>query len=491
MMQKLILILVLLIFSCKPQLKNNEKEALDNQPKTKPNIILIFTDDQGYGDLGCYGSPNIETPNIDRMAAEGMRLTSFYAAAVCGPSRAQLMTGSYHARVSHSFNELPESNFGLNPNEITLAEVLKGAGYRTMHIGKWHLGDAPEFLPTQQGFDRFFGFPYSHDMWPYHCNTALKNLEDTDLMQQILDRKEEVGYTVGGSWSFPPLPLMNNEKVIELNPNQEQMTIRYTEKALEFIEDNSKEPFFLYLAHTMPHTHLFVSEKFKGKSDRGLYGDAIMEVDWSTGEILKKLKDLGIDQNTLVIFSSDNGPTPKYGSDGGSAGPLRGAKGSMYEGGMRVPGIFRWPGTIPSGIRSNAMASTIDLLPTFAYLADTQIPNDRVIDGKNLVPLLKEENKNSPHKFLHYFGGSGSQKPSNYQAIRNDKWKLFVKRNISGEFIPVELYNLGTDPSEKYDKLSQYPEIANDMLKEAEHFYMELEENRRPIGESKNKSVSK
>lgn len=482
-MQKIIFFLALVTFSCTQQVEKKEKEKLSDQ--VKPNIILIFTDDQGYGDLGCYGSPNIETPNIDRMAAEGMRLTSFYAAAVCGPSRAQLMTGSYHSRVSHSFNELPESDMGLHPNEITIAEVLKTAGYNTMHIGKWHLGDAPEFLPTRQGFDKFFGFPYSHDMWPYHCNTALEGLEDTVLMRQILERKAEVGYTVGGSWSFPPLPLMDNEEVIELNPDQEQMTTRYTEKALEFIADNSEEPFFLYLAHTMPHTHLFVSEKYKGKSDRGLYGDAVMEVDWSTGQILKKLKDLGIDTHTLVVFTSDNGPTPKYGSDGGSAGPLRGAKGSMYEGGMRVPAIFRWPGTIPSGTRSNAMASTIDFLPTFAQVAGTEISDDRVIDGENLLPLLKDEKENRPHEFIHYFAGSKPQNPPNYRAVRNDKWKLFVKRTTSGEFEPLELYNLGTDPSEKYDRLNQYPEIASNLLKEAQSFYNELKANRRPVGEIK------
>lgn len=467
--------LILLLLGC-------DQRSEQVEQANKPNIILIFTDDQGYGDLGCYGSPNIETPNIDRMAAEGMRLTSFYAAAVCGPSRAQLMTGSYHARVSHSFNELPESNFGLHTNEVTLAEVLKNAGYNTMHIGKWHLGDAPEFLPTQQGFDKFFGFPYSHDMWPYHCNTALKGLEDTVLMQQILERKAEVGYTVGGSWRFPPLPLMDNEEVIALNPDQEQMTTRYTEKALEFIDENSEQSFFLYLAHTMPHTHLFVSEKYSGKSDRGLYGDAVMEVDWSTGQILEKLKDLGIDKKTLVIFTSDNGPTPKYGSDGGSAGPLRGAKGSMYEGGMRVPAIFRWPGTIPAGMRSQAMASTIDLLPTFAHVAATEIPDDRVIDGENLLPLLKGGKENSPHEFVHYFAGSKPQNPPNYRAVRNDKWKLFVKRTASGEFEPSELYNMGTDPSEKYDRLNQYPEIASNILRNAQSFYNELEANRRPVG---------
>lgn len=452
---------------------------------SKPNIILIFTDDLGYGDLGCYGSPNIETPNIDRMASEGMRFTSFYAAAVCGPSRAQIMTGCYHARVNHSFNELPGSKTGLNPNEITLAEVLKTAGYNTMAIGKWHLGDAPEFMPTQQGFDHFFGFPYSHDMWPYHYRTVLTGLKDTALLRQVRERAKRLGYSAKGNWSFPPLPLFQDEKVIEDNPDINQLTTRFTERAQEFIEENYNHPFFLYLAQVMPHTPLGASNKFLGKSDRGLYGDAIMEIDWSCGQILDKLKDLGIDKNTLVIFSSDNGPTPKYGSDGGSAGPLRGAKGSMYEGGMRVPAIFRWPGSIASGVRSNAMASTIDLLPTFAHLAGTKIPHDRIIDGENLMPLFLGEKENSPHEFIHYFAGGKPDKPSNYKAVRNNKWKLFVKRNALGKLEPIELYDLGTDPSEKYERLAQYPEIANQLLKEAQDFYTDLEANKRPVGKIK------
>ncbi len=451
----------------------------------KPNIILIFTDDQGYGDLGCYGSPNIFTPNIDKMAMEGMRFTSFYAAAVCGPSRAQLMTGCYHARVSHSFNELPGDKTGLNPNEITIAEVLKAEGYRTMHIGKWHLGDVAEFLPIQQGFDHFFGFPYSHDMEPYHYRTALTDLVDTAHLREVRERAEHLGYSAKGNWRFPPLPLYLDETVIEENPDQSQFTSRFTEKALQFIEQNSKQPFFLYLAHVMPHTPLAASDKFLGKSDRGLYGDALMEVDWSCGEILKKLKDLGIDQNTLVVFTSDNGPTPHYGTDGGSAGLLRGAKGSMYEGGLRVPAIFRWPKRIPAGRCSNVVASTIDLLPTFANIAGAIIPEDRIIEGKDIYPLLSSEIEKSLHEYFHYFGGCRPDDPANYKAIRNERWKLFVKRNQDGELKPTELYDPGTDPSEKYDRLSQFPDIANILLKEAHQFCSALEENRRSVGRIK------
>ncbi|MCG8310244.1 MAG: sulfatase [Cytophagales bacterium] len=450
-----------------------------------PNIILINADDLGYGDLGCYGSPNIFTPNLDKMATEGMRFTSFYAAAVCGPSRAQLMTGSYHARVSHSMNELPGAKTGLHPNEITVAEVLKSAGYKTMHIGKWHLGDAPEFMPTQQGFDQFWGFPYSHDMWPYHSRSVWETVEDTVLMRQMRERAERVGYTVGGRWKFPPLPLIEGDGVIEKDPDITMLTMRFTEKALEFIEENKNEPFFLYLAHVMPHTPLAASDKFKGKSDRGLYGDAVMEIDWSCGEILQKLKALGIDENTLVVFTSDNGPTMRYGSDGGSAGLLRGGKGTMFEGGMRVPAIFRWPEGIPSGMCSNEMASNIDILPTFAHLVGAKIPDDRLIDGESLLPLLKAENENSPHEYIHYFGRSRPDSTATYRAIRNNKWKLFVKHSTVGEFHPLELYNLGTDPSEKYDRLDRHPKIADKLLKEAQQFYNELEENKRPIGKTR------
>ena len=301
----------------------------------------------------------------------------------------------------------------------------------------------------------------------------------------VRERAKRLGYSAKGNWRFPPLHLYHNEKVIEENPDRSQFTTRFTEKALEFIEQNSKQPFFLYLAHVMPHTPLAASDKFLGKSDRGLYGDALMEIDWSCGEIFKKLKELGIDENTLVIFTSDNGPTPHYGTDGGSAGLLRGAKGSMYEGGLRVPAIFRWPKRIPAGRRSNVITSTIDLLPTFANLAGATIPDDRIIDGKNIYPLLSSEIEKSLHEYFHYFGGGRPDSPANYRAIRNENWKLFVKRNQDGKLEPTELYDLGTDPSEKYDRLSQYPEIAYKLLKEAQQFYNELEENRRPVGKIK------
>jgi arylsulfatase A len=319
------ILFLVIMWQCKP---------LD-ETGSRPNIIIIFTDDQGYGDLGCYGSPNISTPNIDRMAGEGIRFTSFYAAPFCGPSRAQIMTGCYPPRVGHARNHGPDSEYGLHPDEVTIAELLKEEGYSTMCIGKWHLGDAPEFLPTSQGFDAFFGIPYSNDMWSYHPRMPERDNEDS-LMARIRERAAYTGYAGQGSYypaggGFPnAIPLMKDEAVVEKNPDQRRLTTRYTEAALEFIETRNGTPFFLYLAHAMPHVPLFVSEKYDGSSPRGLYGDVIMEIDWSVGEILGKLKELGIDNQTLVVFTSDNGPWLQYGIDGGSAGPLRDGKGSTF-----------------------------------------------------------------------------------------------------------------------------------------------------------------
>jgi arylsulfatase A-like enzyme len=459
---------------------NLEQETNENPP----NFIVIFTDDQGYGDLGCYGSPNIRTPNIDRMASEGMRFTSFYAAYACATSRAQLMTGCYFPRAGIGRNPRPSSSFGMHPNEITIAEILKKRGYATKCIGKWHLGDAPEFLPTRQGFDSFFGLPFSNDMWRYHPQMPPKETDD-DLMRAIRKRAAYIGlsgryYPPGGG--FPnDLPLMVDEKVVELNPDQKQLTTRYTKAALDFIDQNKERPFFLYLAHNMPHVPLFASPKFEGKSFRGLYGDVVMEIDWSVGKILKHLQKHGIDDNTMVIFTSDNGPWLSYGIDGGSAGPLRAGKGSVYEGGVRVPAIFWWPGKIPPGQNTSVIAGTLDLLPTFASLAGGEVPTDRVIDGRDIWPLLCGNSTNSPRDFFHYMGRSNEGK-ANYKGIRDERWKLLVSINRDGSVVPRELYDLGADVSERFNRLDQHPKIVARLKMAAQGFYDKLLQNIRPTG---------
>ncbi len=446
-----------------------------------PNIVVIFTDDQGYGDLGCYGSPGIETPNIDRMAAEGIRFTSFYAAPFCGPSRAQLMTGCYPSRVSHARNHAPGSRQGLHPDEVTVAEVLKAAGYTTMHIGKWHLGDAKPFLPTSQGFDAYFGIPYSNDMWRYHPRMPIQENEN-ELMRAMRKRAAYTGYA--GRGHYPPgrgfpndLELLRDEKIIERGPDQRQLTTRYTNEALRFIEAQKDGPFFLYLAHAMPHVPLFVSSKHRGKSNRGLYGDVLMEIDWSTGQVLQKLKELGLDEKTLVVFTSDNGPWLGYGIDGGSAGPLREGKGSTWEGGVRVPGIFRWPGKIAAGRRTDAVAGTMDFLPTFARLAGAKTPDDREIDGRDLWPLLSGATDKSPHDHFYYFGGG----KMNFRGIRDKRWKLVVR--VAGETVQgAELYDLGRDVSEKFDRMKDHPDIAKRLEAKAKQFYAEISRQVRPLG---------
>ncbi|MBA2707656.1 MAG: sulfatase, partial [Gemmatimonadaceae bacterium] len=344
-----------------------------------PNVIIILTDDQGYNDLGCYGSTLIKTPRIDQMAAQGMRFTDFYSPApVCTPTRAGLLTGCYPQRISMCLfpEERPNgslghvlfirSRHGLHPSEITIAELLKARGYATGMIGKWHLGDAPEFLPTRQGFDFYLGIPYSNDM--------------------------------------NPVVLMRDEKVIEEPVNQDTLTKRYTEAAVKFIGNHQAKPFFLYLAHNMPHTPIHASENFRGKSARGLYGDVVEELDWSVGQILDTLNLLKIDENTLVVFTSDNGPWHMRGEQGGSAFPLRAGKGTTYEGGMRVPFIARWPEHIPKGTTSGEPLSHLDLMPTLAALAGASPPADRTIDGKDISPILlgKPDAKN-PHEAFFYF----------------------------------------------------------------------------------------
>src|SRR4051812_9689549 len=319
---------------------------------SRPNVIIVLTDDQGYADVGVFGAQGFTTPNLDRMAGEGIKLTSLYVAApICSPSRAALLTGSYPVRVGITDVLLPDSATGLNPDEVTLAELLKPVGYATAAIGKWHLGDDNEFLPTRQGFDEYFGLPYSNDM--------------------------------------TPLPLLEDEQVVEESPDLSQLTQRYTARALDFITRNRANPFLLYLAHTMPHVPLAASDDFRGKSEQGLYGDVIMELDWSVGQLLGKLEELGIARDTLVVFTSDNGPWLRYGNHAGSAAPLREGKWTTFEGGQRVPGIARWPARIPAHAVSNEIVTTMDLFPTLAAITGAALPG-WTIDGKNVLPLLED-----------------------------------------------------------------------------------------------------
>lgn len=432
----------------------------------KPNFVLIFTDDQGYEDIGCFGSPLIKTPHLDQMAKEGRKFTSFYSAnSVCSPSRAALLTGCYPTRVNIPGVLFPRHDIGLNPDEITIADLLQSQGYATACIGKWHLGHKTRFLPTRQGFDSYFGIPYSNDMT---IDQAAPLADDIVLRE---------GWTAERIKSEKPkknlVPLMRNEKVVEYPADQTTLSKRYTEEAVRFIAANKEKPFFLYLPHTMPHIPLFASEQFKGKSKRGLYGDTIEEIDWSVGEILKVLKTHGLDENTLVIFTSDNGPWKLNGGRGGSAFPLRGYKFSTYEGGMRVPCIMRWPGRIPAGTTSDEIAATIDLLPTFAKLAGTSAPSDRVIDGKDILPLLTAaaDDAKSPHEAYFYCKGK------NIQAVRRGKWKLRVEGKNK-----IELFDLTADISETTNLAKKEPATVAALRKLMQEFDANLKANDRPAG---------
>ena len=461
--------------------------ALPALAAEKPNFILIFADDQGWYDLGVQGHPDIRTPNIDRMAREGMRFTSFYAAPFCGPSRASLMTGCYPPRVSLAFNHGPKSTTGIHPNETTMAELLKSAGYSTFMIGKWHLGSRAPYLPHYNGFDHWFGLPYSNDMWQYHPLMPVQPSEN-DRMKAARKRADYTGYAGQGrpydldkGQGFPePLPLMSDDEVIEFDPDQTQLTKRYTDKALAFIEENRDKSFFLYLPHAMPHVPLFVSDERKGRSIRGLYGDVIEEIDWSVGRILDKLKELGIDEKTMVVYTSDNGPWLQYGVDGGSAGMFRDGKGTTYEGGMRVPGIFRWPGEIPAGQVSSEPVGNMDVLPTFAKLAGAELPSDRAIDGRDLWPLLSgKADAKSPHERFYYF--TGGRDRANIRAVREGRWKLHVARQ-GGGLAAEALYDLHEDASEKFDRKDLYPDLTKRLLSATETFVRDLEANVRPLG---------
>ena len=396
------------------------------QSKRPPNFVIIFVDDLGYQDVGCFGSPLIETPNVDRMAAEGTKFTSFYVQPVCTPSRAALLTGCYPMRVSLPNVLSPKSKIGISSSEMTLAQVLKTRGYATACVGKWHLGYQSPFLPTRHGFDSYFGLPYSNDM------------------------------DVKGS---PPIPLMRDEKIIEQPANQDTLTQRYTREAVQFIETNKDRPFFLYLPHTMVHVPLHVSDGFRGKSKRGLYGDAAEEVDWSTGEILDTLRKHGLDDNTFVIFTSDNGPWLSQKENGGCALPLRDGKGTTYDGGVRVPCVMRWPGRIPAGAVCDEMVSEIDILPTFAGLAGTTAPRDRIIDGLDIWPLISgQKDAKTPHNVLFFY------RANKLQGLRSGKWKL----NLPTDKTPLSLYDIEADISESNNLAEAYPKVVQRLSEMAE-----------------------
>lgn len=419
-------------------------------PADKPNIIFILADDMGYGDIGPFGSTINRTPNLDRMAKEGMKLTSFYAAPVCTPSRAQFLTGCYAKRVSLPQVISPRSKIGLNTNEVTVAKLLKARGYATMVIGKWHVGDAPENLPTRHGFDHYLGLPYSNDMdgeIPGKDNPPKKNAR-------------------------PPLPLVRDETVIEVlkRPDQDRLTARYTDEALKFIRTNKEKPFFLYFAHTAVHVPLHPGQNFRGKSSNGLYGDWVEELDWSVGQVLAAVNDLGLADRTLIVFSSDNGPWLTQKTNAGSAGPLRGGKGGTFEGGVREPTLAWWPGKVPAGSVCDAVAGNIDLLPTFVKVAGGTVPTDRKIDGKNILPLLLGQSKEPPREAHYYFAGTS------LQAVRAGPWKMAIVQQSEGlgknsdaevdrtkPFTPV-LYNLDEDIGEKVDVASQHPEVLQKLL---------------------------
>ncbi|HRW09761.1 MAG TPA: sulfatase [Caldilineaceae bacterium] len=440
---------------------------MSDSSASPPNIILINCDDLGYGDLGCYGSTRNKTPHLDRMAAEGMRFTDFYMGSpVCSPSRSAMLTGCYPPRIGMADFDgrwvlFPGQGLGLNPNEVTVAKLLKTQGYATKIVGKWHCGDQPEFLPTRHGFDSYYGIPYSNDM-------GIQYDKDT----------------------YPPLPLLRDEEVIQAQPDQAALTERYVEECIRFIRANQEQPFFLYFAHMYVHLPIYPPERFLQQSQNGRYGAAVEAIDWSVGVLLYELKRLGLDENTLVIFTSDNGSRAR--DEGGSNEPLRGYKGTTWEGGQRVPCMMRWPAQIPAGSVCREIITAMDLCPTLAALGGAEMPTDRIIDGKDITPLM------------HAASGADSRQDTffyyimhNLMAVRVGKWKLHVGRMTfpnKGITSVAELYNLETDIGETTNLYDKHPKIVADLEAQLAACRLDMGdamtgvvgENVRPVGRVEN-----
>ena len=453
-----VVLITFIVVSCSFQ------QEQKTQNSGSPNFVVVFIDDMGYGDAGCYGATGYVTPNIDKLAAEGMRFTNFYSAQpVCSASRAGLMTGCYPNRIGISGALFPHDTIGINSNETTIAEMLKPRGYTTAVFGKWHLGHHKQFLPLQNGFDEYTGLPYSNDMWRFKPDSS---------------RRE----------NYPDLPLIEGNEAIEYITTfegQDKLTTLYTEKAVDFINRNAKNPFFLYIPHSMGHVPLGVSDKFRGKSLQGLYGDVMEEVDWSVGEIEKALEANGIAENTVIIFTTDNGPWLNFGNHGGSAGGLREGKTTSWEGGQRVPFIVKWPGHIPAGTICNQLGCAIDILPSFAKLSGAKLP-DLKIDGVDISELWMGNFNATPRdNILFYYG------KNNLNAVRKGNWKLVLphtwqsydaKPGMDGHGGPrirktvekPELYNMMRDPGEQFNVIEYFPGIAEEIMPLVEEARKEL-----------------
>lgn len=436
-----------------------------------PNVVVIFIDDMGYADINPFGATAYQTPNLNRMAQEGRRFTDFVvSSAVCSASRSALLTGCYHVRVGISGALGPKSNRGIHSDEVTLAELCKSQGYATAAYGKWHLGHHPKFLPNRHGFDEYYGIPYSNDMWPLHPRSIAARQKDPNA---------EI------PWAALPMIEADARGYRIVNPemtpkDQSLMTKQFTNRAVDFIKRNKDQPFFVYLPHPMVHVPLYASDDFLGKSNAGLFGDVVMEVDWSVGQIMKTVEALGLAENTLVIFTSDNGPWLSYGDHGGQATPLREGKGTMFEGGYREPTLMWWKGKIPAGTSCDQLCSTIDILPTVASLIGADLPDHR-IDGKNIETLmLGDSQEKSPHEAFYCYYGGGQ-----LQAVRNDRFKLVFPhqfRTLAGQKggvgglpvnyqqqkIGLSLFDLDHDIAESVNVYDKHPEVVADLMKAAD-----------------------